>query len=269
MVGEVADPHRPGSGVPGQGVDDRLGAQLVAVDRVERVQPLRVPAGALDAAVDPAQAAPRPRRASPGRPAPGRSSRRRAASSSGSPSCGRRPAPRAATWSPRPGSRRSARGTARAGSARCAATSSRALAGQSQRRAPSPSTAARRPPAARRRLIGWRLQAVRAEPQLQHAVAAHRGQVDGGAGRVVAAVVDDRPSRRRGSTARPARWSRAPAARRRAAGAGPATWPNSGRGANSRLTLRVAGQPPDQGRVARDRRDSRPRRRSVRGRASR
>ena len=55
VVGEVADPDRPGAGVPGQGVDDRLGAQLVAVDGVERVQPLRVPAGALDAAVHPAQ----------------------------------------------------------------------------------------------------------------------------------------------------------------------------------------------------------------------
>ena len=55
VVGEVADPDRPGAGVPGQGVDDRLGAQFVTLHGVERVQPLGVPAGALDAAVHPAQ----------------------------------------------------------------------------------------------------------------------------------------------------------------------------------------------------------------------
>ena len=45
----------PGAGVAGQRVDDRLGAELEPVDGVERVQPLRVAAGALDAAVHPAQ----------------------------------------------------------------------------------------------------------------------------------------------------------------------------------------------------------------------
>ena len=54
-VGRVADPDRPRAGVAGQGVDDGLGPELEPVDRVERVQPLRVAAGALDAAVDPAQ----------------------------------------------------------------------------------------------------------------------------------------------------------------------------------------------------------------------
>ena len=128
-VGGVADADRPRPGVAGQGVDDRLGAQLVAVHGVQGVQPLRVTAGVVDHPHRPRRTAGRPPRSNPGRPGPGRSSRRRAASSTGSPSCGRRRSPRAATRSRRPGSRRSARGTARAGSTRCARTTSRATDG--------------------------------------------------------------------------------------------------------------------------------------------
>ena len=54
-VGGVADAHRPRAGVAGQRLDDGLGAELEPFDGVERVQPLRVAAGARDAPVDPVQ----------------------------------------------------------------------------------------------------------------------------------------------------------------------------------------------------------------------
>ena len=54
-VGRVADADRPGSGVAGQRLDDRLGAELEAVHGVQRVQPLRVAAGTVDDPAGPAQ----------------------------------------------------------------------------------------------------------------------------------------------------------------------------------------------------------------------
>ena len=235
MVGERCRPAPGGSpAYPGSVSMTASGAELVAVDRVQRVQPLGVPAGALDAAVDPAQQRLGLRAASRGRPGPARSSPRRAASSSGSPSCGPRRAPRAATWSPRPGSRRSARGTGRAASARCAATRSRASTGRLQRRRPSPASAARRRAAARRRRSPVVLEAVRAEAQLQQAPAAGGGRGRPRRGRVSCPPSStDRPTRRRGSRARSARSSRARAGPSPSGWSRIGTWPNSGRGANS------------------------------------
>ena len=252
-VGGVADPHRPGAGVPGQRVDHGLGAELVAVDRVQRVQPLRVPAGALDAPAAPSAAAPRPPRASRGRPAPGRSSRRRAASSTGSPSCGRRRSPRAATWSPRPGSRRSARGTARAGSARCAAPARGRPAGSCSERGPVPPARLGAPPAARRAGTGCGVELVGAEPQLEHDAAAGRRPGRPRRGR------SSLPPSAMISHSTPGEYSAIGSAgaehqqaRRRAAAAGsaPARTPAAAR---TRSRARhVAGQHPDQ-RVARSR----------------
>ena len=54
-VGRVADADRAGAGVPGQGLDDRLGAQLETVHCVQRVQPFRVAGGALDDPPGPGQ----------------------------------------------------------------------------------------------------------------------------------------------------------------------------------------------------------------------
>ena len=54
-VGRVAHTHGPGAGVAGEGVDHCLGAELEPFEGVERVQALRMAAGALDAAVHPAQ----------------------------------------------------------------------------------------------------------------------------------------------------------------------------------------------------------------------
>ena len=132
--------------------------------------------------------------ASRGRPAPARSSRRRAASSSGSPSCARRRSPRAATWWPRRGSSRSAGGTAPRRVSALRSTRSRATVGSRSEAAHSrhgclglrACRCAHRCRARASRL--WRTAA-----QLQHAPPADRVQVDLGAGRVVAALVDDLP----------------------------------------------------------------------------
>ena len=153
-VGRVADAHRPGAGVAGQRVDDRLRAELEPVDGVERVQPLRVAAGALDAAVDPAQERLGLVAASRGRPAPARSSRRRAASSSGSPSCGRRRAPRAATSSPRRGSSPVGWWHRPRSVSALRSTWSRAVRGQPQARRPVAPRLLGRAPAARRSAPG-------------------------------------------------------------------------------------------------------------------
>ena len=54
-VGCVPDPHRPRPGVAGQRLDHGLRPELESLDRVERVQPLRMAARAGDATVDPVQ----------------------------------------------------------------------------------------------------------------------------------------------------------------------------------------------------------------------
>ena len=54
-VGRVAHTHGPGAGVAGEGVDICLGTELEPFDGLERVQAFWMAAGALDAAVHPAQ----------------------------------------------------------------------------------------------------------------------------------------------------------------------------------------------------------------------
>ena len=231
----VADAHRAGAGVAGQGLDHGLRAELAAVARC--TAGAAAPGGrrCCPRSRRSSAAAPRPPRWSRGRPAPARSAPRRAASSSGSPSCGRRRAP--------PGSddggggqdrRRSARGTGRAGSARCAAPVAGASRGQLQRRGPvrasGCSVAASR---SARPSTAARVESCRSPAQLQHAACRRRGEVDRGArGRC-------RPS----STIVPFDAgrvehhrlvaSRAPRSPSPIGCSRIGTWPKSGRGANS------------------------------------
>ena len=232
-VGGVADADRPGAGVPGQRVDDGLGPELEPVDRVERVQPLRVPVGAVDARRPPSAGAPRPPPASRGRPGRARSSPRRAASSTGSPSCGRRRAPRAARWSPRRGSSRSAAWQSPRSVSALRSTVLRSPSPAAAASPPSRATAARPAPAGRRSAPDGGSRFVGAEAQLDRDPSAVRRRGRRRRGRCRGRRRRRRPTRPRARTARSARWSRARAARRRAAASWTGTWPNSGRGANS------------------------------------
>ena len=192
VVGEVADPHRPGAGVAGQGVDDRLGAEFVPLDGVERVQPLRVPAGAFDDAVDPAQE--RLGLAQRAEVDQGAGGHRRVAQ----PAVAVVPVADAAELLRQGGG---GGGEDRAGRL-VAEPAQRQRAARDQVRgrcwaAPASATQSRQGRSARlcRSSTGSRgwFEAVRAEAQLQGERAAERGEIDGGPGGLEAAVAVDLP----------------------------------------------------------------------------
>ena len=190
-VGGVADAHRPRPGVPGQRVDDRLGAQVVPVHRVQRVQPLRVPAGALDAPVHPAEVRLRlGQRAEIDQDAGGH---RRVAQ----PAVPVVPVAHAADLlRQRAGRRREdragrlvAQAAQRQGAAQHVVAGDR---GQLQGRGPVPPFPLDPGLAGRHRLVP-RAQVVGTAPKFERALPAQGGQVDLGARRVVPAVVVDVP----------------------------------------------------------------------------